>query len=299
VQHDRYFKSMILDYITQALAFLAPDEAGDLPPGVKTTPLRQEQPSGELPWPFRETDVPLLIEFPEKAREAFVVLVEEETDPAHFDILRLLEYCIGLARLARLAGTRRIVPVVLFLKPGAFQTRFTLGTERHDFLVFGFISCHLAELRAEDYVDSDNIVARLNLPNMAHDPKEHVRICMRAMEGLLELEPDPHKRRKYSRFIGAYARLTPGEKVELEESIARSSRRADMTNIVDDWLERGVAKGKAEAVLDILTERRIPVTEAQRATILASKDLEQISGWLRKAVTAGSPAEFLPERGLH
>ena len=81
-----------------------------------------------------------------------------------------------------------------------------------------------------------------------------------------------------------------------------------MTNIVDDWFERGVAKGRAEgrlegraealaeSMLGVLTERRIPMSEAQRAMILGYKDLEQVRGWLRKALTAGSPDDFIDSR---
>lgn len=307
MQHDQYFKNLILDYLRDALAFFAPGEVGELPPDVQSTALRQEQLSEELSAPFRETDVAVLLEFPDRSRKGFVVLVEEETEPSKFDILRLVEYCIGLVRLFK---TRRIVPVVVFVKPGTFEVALTIGTELETFLFFRFAACPLADLPAADYMHSQNIVARLNLPNMAHDRKDHVGVCICAMEGLLELEPDEKRRRKYSRFVTDYARLTQEEKVECKSGVMRSSRRAEMTSLVDDWLEEGRREGRAEerteaaakmagAVLDILAERHIPATEAHRAVILACRDLDQLARWLLKAVTVGSADEFLPEHDLH
>ncbi|WP_249979307.1 hypothetical protein [Vreelandella olivaria] len=41
--HDQNFKNLILDYPREALAFFAAEEADDLLPSVKVTPIRQEQ----------------------------------------------------------------------------------------------------------------------------------------------------------------------------------------------------------------------------------------------------------------
>ncbi len=46
-----------------------------------------------------------------------------------------------------------------------------------------------------------NIVARLNLPNMAYPPERKLEVYAQAREGLIELESDPEKRMKYSEFI--------------------------------------------------------------------------------------------------
>ncbi|MDX9707181.1 MAG: hypothetical protein RBT86_06325, partial [Azospira sp.] len=43
VRHDQNFKNLILDYPRQALAFFAPEEAGDIDETTRITPIRQEQ----------------------------------------------------------------------------------------------------------------------------------------------------------------------------------------------------------------------------------------------------------------
>jgi hypothetical protein len=70
--HDQNFKNLILDYPREALAFFASEEAGDLLPSVKVTPIRQEQLKERLGDRFHELDVPLLVEWPNGQREALL-----------------------------------------------------------------------------------------------------------------------------------------------------------------------------------------------------------------------------------
>ena len=50
----------------------------------------------------------------------------------------------------------------------------------------------------------------------------------------------------------------------------------------------GHAEGKAEDILTVLAARDLTPTAAQRARILASRDVAELNAWLRTAVTAGS-----------
>ena len=42
-----------------------------------------------------------------------------------------------------------------------------------------------------EHFDSANLVARLNLPNMAYAPEDKLEVYAHAMRGLTTLEPDP------------------------------------------------------------------------------------------------------------
>nr|VFK28423.1 MAG: hypothetical protein BECKMB1821G_GA0114241_10372 [Candidatus Kentron sp. MB] len=147
---------------------------------------------------FRELDTPLLVEFPKGEREAILFLFEEETTARHFSIYRLARYCLDLAELL---NTDRVIPVVIFLRPGQYRRGLDLGTTDNPYLTFRFIISDLGAIPAEEYLQSRNIIARINLPNMRHAPEERVKIYLRAQEGLAELEPDPNKRIKYIDFI--------------------------------------------------------------------------------------------------
>ena len=58
-------------------------------------------------------------------------------------------------------------------------------------------------------------------------------------------------------------------------------------------LAEGLARGKQGDLLLIFSERGLPVTAEERALISACTDVEQLSAWLRRAITAGSAAEVL------
>jgi len=113
MSHDQNFKNLILDYPRQALTFFAADEADEIDEQVRITPVRQEQLQGRLGERFRELDVPLLVEWPDKRREILLFALEEESDARRFSIHRLAHYCLDLAEML---NTTRVVPVVIFLR---------------------------------------------------------------------------------------------------------------------------------------------------------------------------------------
>ena len=113
MSHDQNFKNLILDYPREALAFLAESEARSLSADVRITPIRQEQLKERLGDRFRELDVPLLVEWPDGERAALLFVIEEQSDPRRFSILRLAHYCLDIADLVE---THRVVPVVVFLR---------------------------------------------------------------------------------------------------------------------------------------------------------------------------------------
>nr|VFJ93874.1 MAG: Putative transposase, YhgA-like [Candidatus Kentron sp. LFY] len=220
VSHDQNFKNLILDYPRAALEFFAFEEAATIPATARITPVRQEQLQDRLGEHFRELDTPLLVEFPEGEREAVLFLLEEETTTQQFSIHRLARYCLDIAELL---DTERVVPVVIFLRPGRYPRSLDLGTTRNTYLSFWFIISDLGTIPAREYLHSRNIVARMNLPNMRQDPEQRVEIYLRAQEGLAQLEPDPNKRIKYIDFIARYANLTEEEQAQYKQYLQQSS----------------------------------------------------------------------------
>ena len=193
VTHDQNFKNMIVDYPRQSVQFFAADEAIDVDRAVRIIPIREEQLKERLGDRFRELDVPLLVEWPDGHREALLFVLEEETETARFSIHRLAHYCLDLSALFE---TERVVPVAIFLRKGQRPEELILGGDRHRYLTFRYLSCSLRALNWQDWRDSDNIVARLNLPNMAYSAGERVHVYALALRGLLQLEPDPEKQLK-------------------------------------------------------------------------------------------------------
>ena len=209
--HDQNFKNLILDYPREALAFFAQEETDEDLMHARIVPIRQEQLKDRLGDRFRELDVPLLVEWPEGHREAILFVIEEETQANRFSIHRLAHYCLDMAELME---TERVVPVVIFLNSGTRKDNLRLGGDRHSYLEFRYLASDLKRLSANDYKDSDNIVARLNLPNMAHTRQDRLDIYWAAQLGLAQIEPNPDKQRKYIDFIDYYANLSEEETLE-------------------------------------------------------------------------------------
>ncbi|MBE7374219.1 DUF4351 domain-containing protein [Pseudomonas lopnurensis] len=295
--HDQNFKNLILDYPRQALAFFAPTEAADIDDSASITPLRQEQLKQRLSDRFHELDVPLLAEWPDGRREALLFVLEEESDPARFSIHRLVHYCTDLAELCQ---TERMVPVVIFLRGDRrIPERLELGSERHTYLSFRYLRCLLAETPAEDHLSSDNLVARLNLPNMQWPAERKVEIYAQAIRGLLQLEPDPEKQLKYIDFIDIYTALDENERriyqdrypqedqgmTRLTERLLEQGKQQGIHQGIEQGLEQGMQRGEL-TVLSRLLIRRFGPLAPEVEQRLQQAGLEELERWAENVLEA-------------
>lgn len=239
VSHDHNFKNLILDYPKQALELFASEEAACLDGDVQITPIRQEQLKERLGERFRELDVPLLVEWPDGKREALLFVLEEESDPGRFSIHRLAHYCVDLAELCE---TNRVAPVVIFLKPGKRKNVLRLGGDKHTFLDFHYLGFDLPNTPVAHYWDSDNLVARLNLPNMNWMPEQKIAVYAQAIKGLLTLERSWDKQAKYLDFIDIYLPLDDNERQQYQRDYEQEAKT------VASFSERYIEQGRQEGL---------------------------------------------------
>jgi hypothetical protein len=146
--------------------------------------------------------------------------------------------------LAELFDTDRIVPVVIFLRPGTRCDRLQLGGDRHTYLDFRYLSCELHRLAAADHIHSDNLVARLNLPNMAYPPSERLTIYAAAQVGLATLETEPEKQSKYADYIDYYANLSDEELAYYRDTTLQE--RGDLMGLAQQLRHEGRLEGRQE-----------------------------------------------------
>lgn len=291
--HDQNFKNLILDYPREALAFFAAAEAPAADDRVAILPIRQEQLKERLGDRFRELDVPLLVEWEDGHREVLLFVLEEETDPRRFSLHRLAHYCLDLCELFE---TDRVVPVVIFLRSVlSVPQNLSLGSERHEYLSFDYLSCVLSTMPFEDWADSDNLVARLNLPNMQWSTDDKIQAYAQAIRGLLSLEPDPDKRAKYIDFIDIYAALTDNERrryeqeyPEEEKAMAGIMQRAREEGI-EQGIEQGMQQGRLEgerAVLQRLLQSRFGPLSTELLDKLEAASANELERWADNVLDA-------------
>ena len=97
---------------------------------------------------------------------------------------------------------------------------------------------------ASDHLHSTNLVARLNLPNMAAAPADKLEIHARAVGGLFELEPHPERRLKYLDFIDIYAHLDDNERQRYAQLYPQEA--STMTGFAQRFIEEGRKEGLKE-----------------------------------------------------
>jgi len=296
MDHDQNFKNLILDYPREALKFFAREESEAIGPDVHILPVRQEQLKERLGERFRELDVPLLVEWPDGRREALLFVLEEESDPRRFSIHRLAHYCLDLSRLLK---TERVVPVVVFLHSGVYPRELNLGGDHLNYLSFRYLICDLSTIPFEQFKESENIVARLNLPNMKYPAEMKVDVYAQAMQGLLSLESAWEKQAKYIDFIDIYANLNHNETEQYRNQYPEEANK--MASFAERFRKEGIQQGRQEgmqqgevAVLLRQMERKFGhrLTEVDRQLIV-SADTETLLKWSDKILSANSIEEIL------
>jgi len=165
-----------------------------------------------------------------------------------------------------------------------------LGGDAQCYLHFQYLAWPLFQLQARDDLNSPNLVARLNLPNMAYAPEDKLAVYAQAVRGLLTLEPDPERRVKYLDFIDIYAQLDDHERQLYQQQYAQE---ADiMSGFAERFIQQGLQQGEARVLLLQLSTRfgELPPTTRQR---IETADAETLLHWSERVLTARSLEEVL------
>ena len=180
--------------------------------------------------------------------------------------------------------------MTIFLRPGQHPKSLALKTERDTYLQFRFISADLGRIPAELFVASRNIVARLNLPNMAYPPEKKVEMYARAREGLVELEPSPDKRIKYADFIDFYAGLDESEIERFEKEFLPASRyKEELMGLNQKLREEGRKEGRKEGkkqLLHRLLTLRFQKIPDWAEELLNKAEFEELEKWADRILDA-------------
>ncbi|MDG9978403.1 hypothetical protein [Ectopseudomonas oleovorans] len=268
------------------MQLFAPEEAAHLDETVTFTPIREEQLKDRLSDRFLELDIPLLLEWPDGRREALLFVIEQQSDPRSFSIHKLARYCLEISELM---GTVRVVPVVIFLKANRQHPQLTLGNEFFDYLQFRYIRATLAEMPAEHYLESDNLVARLNLPNMHWPAELKLAIYASAIRGLTSLERNPDKQVKYLEFIDIYAQLDNNEQARFKEQYRQEGdeMKGFIERYTEQGIQRGLVQGRASTLQKQLQLKFGPLPEALEQRLFDAGEAE-LDVWTERVLFAES-----------
>ena len=194
-------------------------------------------------------------------------------------------------------NTNKVVPVVIFLKKYYGSTRLTQSSHDFDYLNFTFLHCQLASIPWQRYRYSTNIVARVNLPNMAHEKKERIDVYASAADGLMTLETDVNKQSKYIDFVDNYSNLSNNETHEYRNKYPKEAKL--MSNFaerhiaqgMEQGMQQGMQQGEAAMFLRLLEFKFGPVSSATRLRI-ESASVEALDAWSTKILAINAIEEL-------
>ena len=176
------------------------------------------------------------------------------------------------------------MPVVIFLgEADLAPASLALGSDHHNHMTFDYLSCKLKDIPYERWQHSDNLVARLNLPNMKYPAVQKKEVFDKAYHGLLALEPDRVKQAKYLRFIDIYAGLTDNELQQWQQQYLED--KPNMAGYAEYLRQEGRQEGE-RTVLERQLQRRFGVLTPEITEKLSEASSTELENWAEKVLDA-------------
>jgi hypothetical protein len=190
--------------------------------------------------------------------------------------------------------TDRVIPVVIFLRSGNHRTYLRLGGDQCAYIECRYVECNLKGMPSARYYDSNNIVARLNLPNMSYPPQERLEMYQAARTGLFQLETCPEKQLKYADFIDLYANLSEEEIDQYRAScLGEKGEIMGLSNMLrEEGKKEGIQQGIGLLVQLINRFGTLPDWATQQ---MLTASPEQLDRWSERVLKAESIQGVLAE----
>ncbi|WP_141699166.1 transposase [Candidatus Thiosymbion oneisti] len=152
----------------------------------------------------------------------------------------------------------------------------------------------------ERFRDSDNIVARLNLPNMRYAPGRKLDAYAQAVSGLANLEDDPKKQLKYIDFIDTYGDLDENERASYKREYPQEAKI--MMSFSERFIEQGRLEGKLEGkqegeamILLRLLQLKFGDVPAAVHRKIERADPQMLLAWSERVLTAAGIEQVISD----
>ena len=317
-EHDHIFKRAfhLPEHVRGELVAVLPERVLDI---VDLDSLQLVASTGVVDRWLKERFVDALFSASFRGATGYIwLLVEHQSRPEHFMVLRTLEYLLrAWTELLRLERERKTLPPVVCVIVHHGEQGWNAPTRLSE-LVEGLDQVpELAsfvpdfEIIVDDLVKQpDEALKRRPLPLfpkvvlwVLRDARTLQRFYGHLVawsEELSQLSREsPEDAASVMRYILEVAGDESFESIQERITAVVPAAEEVMSTAAEQLMRRGEAKGKAEGkaedILAIFETRGLTVTGEQRARILRSKDTAELDRWLRKAVTAESAAELFSQ----
>ena len=244
--HDQLFKELLHAFLPDFMRLFYPDVAARLNWAQATFPnveVFTDVPEGSV----RRADTIAIV--PTFDGEPELVLIHVETQSVRRSEVRfrMFEYYV----LLRLRYKLRVFPIVLYIVPGTGGITYETYVEslfEKDILTFEYAAVGLPELKAEDYIESDNPLAPALSALMQPLALGRAAQKLVSLQQVLSSGVDEARRVLLTNLIETYLTLSTEESVEYESLVSQSDE-SEVAEMVDLFEERVMVKGARNLLL--------------------------------------------------
>jgi len=238
----------------------------------------------------RELDVVAQVYTLDGAPELILVHIEVQAQKTREFPYRMFEYYA----LLRLRYKLPVLPVVVYLSAGTGGLSAATYEETlfgQTILTFRFHGVGLPDLSADDYREADNPLAPALSALM--QPSALGRTLQKALSLRRTLTSSLDEARKslLLNIIETYLPLSEAEETEFQRLISQEQLQG-VTHMLTVYEERGILKGKRDALLKLLQYKFGEVSEAIAAKIHAIDTEAELDALLERVLTANTLADM-------
>ncbi len=148
-----------------------------------------------------------------------------------------------------------------------------------------------------DYLDSGNPLAFALMARMNYDRRERVRLKADFLRLILGSSTDDLRRSLLVEFVETYAPLRGNELHQFQELICSKDQYEEVEKMVTVYeqrgIEKGMAKGKQNSLLQLLSKKFGSVPDELAATIRSTDSISHLDEMLLSVLDAKSINKFL------
>ena len=274
VDHDRLFKELLTTFFLEFIELFFPKVRSYLEPDSLTF-LDKEVFTDVTAGAKYETDVLAKIRFADSDSYFLIHLENQSYSQADFE-KRMFRYFARLHEKFDLP----IYPIVVFSfdRPKEVQENtYSVNFEDLEVLKFNYRIVQLNQLKWEDFVDIENVVASALMAKMAMKSEERPLVKAQSLRLLASLQLNPAATQLVSGFIDQYLPLDTTEEEIFQQQIDKieAEARESVMEIVTSWLTKGREQEIERVVLRLL-QRKIGTLEKSLEEKVKALSLEQL-----------------------
>jgi hypothetical protein len=194
-----------------------------------------------------------------------------------------------------------IVPIAMFTDDAVWKTRvpeqFELSLPGRTFVRFEYHVIKLKNLDYREFLESENPLAYALMAKMNYNRKERVRLKADFLRLILGCRVDPARQSLLVEYVETYLPLTSDEETEFRQIVTSGRKYVEVEQMITVYekrgIEKGIEKGRQEALILLLEKKFGKLSAAQRRKIRQIESPEKLQPLLLAVLDANS-LEDLP-----